>query len=415
MGGREIYTEGMNMVENVEGLYSWYKDPVVRYLLQLAVNLKIGTGLDVVKEILDKTVSEQAKVQQGTSRNELQLEAGMTRTKDRESRNQERAPISEGFHCEGLVGQTPQIRRIYELIQKVAATEINVLIIGESGTGKELFARAIHLNSSRRDKSFVLVHLSALPETLVDTELFGHERGAFTGADRKKIGAFELAVGGTLVLDEVGELGLGTQAKLLSAIQTGTITRLAGRDEIKVDVRVIATTNRDLHRLIEAKGFRQDLFYRLNVVPLHIPSLRERKEDIPLFLDYFLKEHARYSETVKSFSPEAIACLTDYEWPGNVRELENVVERATLVSPGQVIGVEDIPPPIRYAYQTEKVLRGFSSLSMAVADLERDLILEVLRKTAFNRSKAASLLRTTMKDLDDAIERLKIKRREITQ
>lgn len=415
MGGREVYTEGMNMVENVEGLYSWYKDPVVRNLLRLAVNLRIGAGLDVVEEILDKTVSEQARVKQGTSPNKLRFEREMTTLNDHDSRNQAKTPISEAFHFEGLVGQTAQISLVYEIIQKMAATDTNVLITGESGTGKELFARAIHRKSSRRDKPFIVVRLGALTDTLVETELFGHERGAFTGASQRKIGAFELADGGTLVLDEVGEIGLETQAKLLRALETTAITRLGGSNEIKVDVRVIATSNRDLYKLIEAKSFREDLFYRLIVISLDIPPLRERKEDIPLFLDYFLKRHARYSNTVKSFSPEAIACLTEYPWPGNIRELENVVEHAVVVSLGEVIGVEDIPPHIRYAYQTEKVLRGSSSLSMAVADLERELILEVLRKTAFNRSKAASLLRTSMKDLDDAIERLKIRRREITQ
>ena len=402
------------MIEEVEGLYSWYKDPLVRNLLRLAVNLKIGAGLDVVEKILDKTVSEQAKVQQGVSPDELQREVGISGAKDQGSWNPARELISEAFCFDGLVGQAPQIRLIYERIKKVAATDLAVLITGESGTGKEVFAAAIHYNSPRKNGPFVAINCAAIPRDLFESELFGHEKGAFTGALERCIGRFELAEGGTLFLDEVGDIPLELQTKLLRVLHEKSFTPLGGSKEVKVDVRVIATSNRDLKGLVEANVFREDLFHRLNAFAIHIPPLRERKEDIPFFLNYFLK-HARYSKTVKSLSPEAIACLTDYEWPGNVRELEHLVERAILKSPGQVIGVEDLPAPIRYAYQTEKVLRGSSSLSMAVADIERGLIFEVLRKTAFNRTKAASLLHTTMKDLDDAIDRLNIKPREITQ
>ncbi|HEX7228590.1 MAG TPA: sigma-54 dependent transcriptional regulator, partial [Candidatus Binatia bacterium] len=231
--------------------------------------------------------------------------------------------VGRKYGIDHIVGKSKQIIDIFKAVSMVAAKKSTVLIQGESGTGKELIARAIHYNSDRRSKPFIVVNCAALPDTLIESELFGYEKGAFTNASQKKIGRFELAHGGTLFLDEIGELNLSTQAKFLRAIEQETFTRLGGTDDIKVDVRVIAASNRDLEILAKAGEFRPDLFYRLNVVSLYLPALRERREDIPLLLDHFLRLKAQeHSIAVKSLSPEVVDFFTAYHWPGNIRELE---------------------------------------------------------------------------------------------
>jgi two-component system response regulator AtoC len=321
--------------------------------------------------------------------------------------------VGRKYGVEHVIGRSKQIIDVFKAVSMVAAKKSTVLITGESGTGKELIARAIHYNSDRRSKPFVVVNCAALPDTLIESELFGYEKGAFTNASQKKVGRFELAHGGTLFLDEIGELNLGTQAKFLRAIEQETFTRLGGTDEIKVDVRVIAASNRDLETMAKAGEFRPDLFYRLNVVSLYLPPLRERPEDIALLLDHFLRLKAQeHSMAPKSLSPEVVDFFTSYYWPGNIRELENLIERLTILTPHETIMLRDLPAGMRSTDQTatlkEDVLSGSKPLSEAVDEFERDLIVKALQRTGFNQTKAASLLGTSRRILKYRIEKLKI-------
>jgi two-component system response regulator AtoC len=252
---------------------------------------------------------------------------------------------ADAFH--NLVGASPPMRGVYALLEKAAALDITVLLGGETGTGKELAARAIHYHSARKERRFVPVNCGALPGELVESELFGHARGAFTGAAAAKPGLFEEAQGGTLFLDEVGELPLPAQVKLNRALQEKEIRRVGDNAPVKVDVRVIAATHRDLREEVKAGRFREDLFYRLHVFPVRLPPLRERAEDVPLLAAHFLQKHARaLRRALRGFDAEALRRLAGYPWPGNVRELENTVERAVAVSTGEVVGVADLPPEI---------------------------------------------------------------------
>jgi len=321
--------------------------------------------------------------------------------------------LGRRFGIENIVGRSDSMLEIFKIVSLVAERKSTALLTGDSGTGKELVARAIHFNSDRRDKSFVVVNCAALPDSLIESEIFGYERGAFTGAMQKKIGHFELANGGTLFLDEIGELSLGTQAKFLRAIESGTFTPLGGKEEVKVNVRVIAASNQDLAKLAEEGGFRPDLFYRLNVVSIRMPSLRERKEDIPLLINHFLAAKAQdNSVPPKTLSPEVVDCFMSYSWPGNVRELENLIERVTILTPRPVIGLEDLPEGIRNRNQTdslkEEVLKGSRPLCEVVDEFEQELILKALKKTGFNQTKAASLLGTSRRILRYKMEKLKI-------
>jgi len=321
--------------------------------------------------------------------------------------------VGRKYGVEHIIGRSKQIVDVFKAVSMVAAKKSTVLITGESGTGKELIARAIHFNSDRRSKPFVVVNCAALPDTLIESELFGYEKGAFTNASQKKIGRFELAHGGTLFLDEIGELNLGTQAKFLRAIEQETFTRLGGTGEIKEDVRVIAASNRDLETMAKAGEFRPDLFYRLNVVSLFLPSLRERPEDVPLLLDHFLRLKAQeHSMAPKALSPEVVDFFTSYYWPGNIRELENLIERLTILTPHETVMLRDLPVGMRSMDQTatlkEDVLSGSRPLSEAVDEFERELIVKALQRTGFNQTKAASLLGTSRRILKYRIEKLKI-------
>ena len=324
-----------------------------------------------------------------------------------------REELGRRFGIENIVGKSESMLEIFKVVSLVAQRKSTALITGESGTGKELIAHAIHFNSDRRGKPFVVVNCAALPDSLIESELFGYEKGAFTGAAHKKIGQFELADGGTLFLDEIGELTLGTQAKFLRAIETGSFMPLGGREEIKVDSRIIAASNHDLPKLAKSGGFRADLFYRLNVVSLKLPPLREKKGDIPLLVSHFLKVKAMENSVApKTLSPEVVDCFMSYSWPGNVRELENLIERLTILTPREVIGLEDLPAGIRDRDQTsplkEQVLTGSRPLSDAVDEFEQELISKALERTGFNQTKAASLLGTSRRILRYKIEKLKI-------
>jgi len=294
-----------------------------------------------------------------------------------------------------IVGKSPKIVQVFETIKKISDYKASVLIIGESGTGKEMVARCIHYNSPRGSEAFVAVNCGAIPETLLESELFGHEKGAFTDAKREKRGSFEMAHQGTLFLDEVGELSSSAQVKLLRALQEGEVKRLGSEHPLSVDVRIIAATIRDLSRAVAEGKFREDLFYRLNVLPLHLPPLRERKEDIHLLVDHFIHKYNEIHRlSSEGINDEALGRLLEYSWPGNVRELENTIERAMILAQGKRIGVEFLPSEIlgqRPPWKKEIWAEEFS-IKKANRMLEEDLIRKALKRTGGNRSQAAKIL-----------------------
>ncbi|MBI3080649.1 MAG: sigma-54-dependent Fis family transcriptional regulator [candidate division NC10 bacterium] len=307
-----------------------------------------------------------------------------------------RREVGTRYGFGNLLGRSPAMRALLGQLEQVAATRSTVLLMGESGTGKELAARALHYNSDRAERPFVVIDCAAIPETLQESELFGPTRGAFTGAVAAKRGLFEEAHGGTLFLDEVGDLSAATQAKLLRVLQEGTIRRLGDTRTIQVDVRIIAATNRDLPAEVRAGRFREDLFFRLNVLPLRLPPLRERPEDIPLLTEHFLRRFAAETgRPVRQIAPPALDCLMAYRWPGNVRELEHAIERAVLLSQGEILEVGDLPPAVQGG-GGQGVEEAPLSLRDAVArlnaDLERGLIRRALARTGGNRTEAAALL-----------------------
>ncbi len=309
-----------------------------------------------------------------------------------------RGEISSLVQTERIVGNSPKMQEVYKIVGKVAKADATVLITGESGTGKELVAEALHYNSTRRAGPLVKVSCAALPETLLEAELFGHEKGSFTGALTQRRGRFELADKGTIFLDEIGEMSLQTQTKLLRVLQDRKIERVGSAVPIKVDIRVICATNKDLQKHVEQNRFRDDLFYRLNVINIHMPPMRERKEDIPALVEHFLAKH-RYSATAQpaAISEEALRRLMEYDWPGNVRELENVIERAVVLSRGQVITSRELPfgdheEGREEAEGAEEVPADRSFFKRSVAQFEKDLIMKALRDANGNRSKAAEML-----------------------
>jgi Nif-specific regulatory protein len=296
------------------------------------------------------------------------------------------------------------MREVYEQVTQVARTNTTVLLRGESGTGKEMIAHAIHYNSLRAGKPFIKVSCAALPETLIESELFGYERGAFTGAMSRKKGRFELADGGTLFLDEIGDLNASTQIKLLRALQEREFERLGSTETIKVNVRLIAATNKDLEKAIEKGQFRADLYYRLNVFTIFMPPLRERKPDVLLLADHFLEKYGReHHKHIKRISTPAIDMLTSYHWPGNVRELENIIERAVVVCDSSVIHGHHLPPTLQTAEGSGTVTR--LSLAQSVAAYESDIIQDALKTARGNRAKAAKLLHTTERILGYKIKK----------
>ncbi len=313
----------------------------------------------------------------------------------RENRELRRA-VERTFGFENLVGSSVSMRRLYELLELTAPTPSTVLISGETGTGKELVARAIHYNSPRKEGPFVTVNCGALPESLVEAELFGHRKGAFTGADSNRPGKFEAADGGTLFLDEVGELPLGLQPKILRALQTGEIDRIGQDRPSRIDVRIIAATNRELEQLTSEESFRQDLYYRLAVVQITVPPLRERREDIPLLAQHFLSKLAeRHSRPELRFPPEAFALFNRYPWPGNVRELENAVERMVVLSREDVLSLETLPEQIVGYTGQDKALLRLPPEGVDFEELEKDFMRQALERTQGNRTQAAQLLGLT--------------------
>lgn len=330
--------------------------------------------------------------------------------------------LAKKFHPGNIVGESKQMKEVYAAIEMVSRTRSTVLLRGETGTGKELVAHAIHYASLRSKGPFVKVSCAALPETLLESELFGYEKGAFTGATASKPGRFEMAEGGTLFLDEIGDISAGMQVKLLRVLQEKEFERVGGTKTIRVDVRLIAATNRDLEKAIQEKQFREDLYYRLNVVPIHLPSLRERPEDIPLLVSHFMKKaHLENGKDVQYVSDAAMNYLMNYSWPGNIRELENAIERAVILCKSDTLEADLFPIPGQKDHPAAIRLRSAETaagaeaenasgnLSDAVEKLEKKMIQEALRKTGGNQRKAAKILGVTERVLGYKVKRYDLK------
>ena len=309
-----------------------------------------------------------------------------------------------------IIGQSPSIKHVIHLAKKIAGTDATtILLLGESGTGKDLFARAIHNASSRKDKPFVTINCSSLPETLLESELFGHEQGAFTDAKKMKKGFFEIAEGGTVFLDEIGEINLSTQVKLLSIIENKVVRRLGGTTDIPVEIRIIAATNKDLKKSVEEKSFRQDLYYRLKVFQITIPALRQHKEDIPVLAHYFLDHYnAQFRKTIKAIEKHAVKMLSSYDWPGNTRELRNVIERAVILENDVVLHVENLPVEITETIEESEINisnrmndNAMSDITKnarpdtSLYDMEKQAIILALQKANYNQTRASRILGIT--------------------
>jgi DNA-binding NtrC family response regulator len=322
--------------------------------------------------------------------------------------------LAENSDIPSIIGSHPKMKEVFRIVNKIAATSSTVLIYGESGTGKELVAKAIHDGSPRHDKPFFAINCAAIPDTLMESELFGHEKGSFTGANTREIGLFEAANTGTIFLDEIGEMNTAMQAKLLRAIQEREIRRVGGKTSVPVDVRIISATNKDLEQEIRKGLFREDLFYRLNVIRINLPPLRERGSDIIALADYFVRKYAAASGVqVKGISRPAMKLLMDYSWPGNVRQLESMIERGVLMTESDHIQPEDLPAEIHREGAPESCLSfEFPPEGISFEDLERDLIIKAMERAGWVIGKAAPLLGMTYKTLQYRLEKFGIEKPE---
>jgi DNA-binding NtrC family response regulator len=326
------------------------------------------------------------------------------------------AQISDQPDREFIVGPSKMTREVIDLVGKIAKLSATVLILGESGTGKELLARLIHRQSGNRETPFIAVNLAAIPSDLVESTLFGHERGAFTGAHRQQLGKFELASNGTLFLDEIGDLRLDLQAKLLRAIQEGEIERVGGTRPVTTEFRLIASTNVDLEKAVQEGRFREDLFYRINVIPIKLPPLRDRADDIPQLADFFLRRYnARFRKQIQGITDDSMAILKRYFWPGNIRELENLIERLVAVSDNEYISEEDLPLEFHFA-KLEPQDAGVESLFEDATDtFERNFILRALEKCGWNVAKTAEYLGVPISTLRYKMAKLDVRQLEKQQ
>ena len=376
--------DGVQVLEQIKAL-----DEPIEVILVTAVKT-VKTAVTAMKlgafDYLTKPFEEEevlAVVRRALERRALQREVTFLRSE-----------VARREDGDEIVGQSAEMRKLYQVIAQVAQTSATVLITGESGTGKELIARAIHRQSLRRDKPFVPVNPAAIVEALIESELFGHERGAFTGAYQKKLGKFELAQGGTLFLDEIAALKAEPQAKLLRVLQEREIERVGGTRRTAVDVRIIAATNVDLKRAVAREAFREDLYYRLNVVPIAVPPLRSRRDDIGRLVEHFIRKfNQQFGKRITGVSPDAFVALEDYRWPGNVRELQNIIERSVALVPGPLIQIQDLPMDVILG---EHHARDGEApplpLSVAIERFERNLIQRVLDRVMWNQHEAAQLL-----------------------
>ncbi len=321
-----------------------------------------------------------------------------------------RTEISRKYDFENIVGNSKAIQDVFSKIKQIADSKTTVLITGESGTGKELIAKSIHYHSSRNNKPLIAINCAAIPDTLIESELFGHEKGAFTDASARRAGQFELANEGTLFLDEIGDLSLATQAKILRVLQEKEFLRVGGTKTIKVDVRLIAATNKDLEKATREGKFREDLFYRINVIPIYLPPLRERKDDIHLLIDHFINKKSPNRK--RKFSQEAMDIMLNYHWPGNIRELENVIERVVTLTPDNLIKIDDLPQNItnetKAGLMKDDILSGRLSLDEAISSFEKEIILTALEKTNYVQTQAANLLGISRRILKYKMDSLNI-------
>lgn len=325
--------------------------------------------------------------------------------------------LKEKYDFGKLIGYSDCMRKVFETIEKVSATDSTVIIYGESGTGKELVARAIHFNSDRLNRPLIAVNCGAIPDDLLESELFGHEKGAFTGAIRSRIGRFELAQGGTIFLDEIGDMNPALQVKVLRVIQERQFERIGGVKTINVDVRIIAATNQNLEEAVAAKRFREDLFYRINVIPINLPSLRERKADVPILANHFLAKFNQLKKRkVEKITPAAMDIFMQYSWPGNVRELQNLIEMLVVMKGGSEIDVGDIPPKMLKRQEMEKVHdveielpKGAVNFNELVGNFEKELLLKALEKSGGVKNRAAKLLNLNRTTLVEKLKRFDIR------
>ncbi len=352
----------------------------------------VGTAVDAMRRGAADYIEKPVRIAELRTRLERAIETRRLRRANRELRQQ----LEERYGFEGILGNSAPMRRVFEILRQVSPTNATVLVLGESGTGKELVARAIHTNSPRSGRNFVAMNCAALSEGLIESELFGHTKGAFTGAVAAKEGRIVHADRGTLFLDEVGDMPLETQAKLLRVLETREVQPVGGNQVRKVDIRLVAATNHDLAKLVAKGRFREDLLYRLQVVTVELPPLRERREDLPLLLDHFIAEFARqHGRAVRGISPEARAVLMRHPWPGNVRELRNAVETMVLLARSDVLDLEDVPEILRGqagAAPTPPPAAGYELAGRSLAEVERDLIAANLELVEGNRQRAAAVL-----------------------
>jgi DNA-binding NtrC family response regulator len=403
----DIVMPGMDGLELLEEVRSRYpKLPVIMLTATKTVKTAVGAmklgafdyvtkpfDVDELRVILDKATENAA----------LQREV-----------EELRSEVGRRYQVDNIIGRSPKMQEVFKTVLTVAALKTTVLITGESGTGKELIAKAIHYGSPRARKPLVTLNCAAIPENLLESELFGHEKGSFTDAINKKLGQFELAHGGSLFLDEIGEMGPSTQAKLLRVLEHGEFLRVGGQKPINVDVRIIAATNRDLAAAIKDQSFRADLYYRLNVVSVHLPPLRERRDDLVVLLRHFVATKCRdMGIPEKTVRPEVVDALLRYPWPGNVRELENLIERVLVLSEGPIITPDDLPDQVKRTEASpgnlrDQVLAGRKSLGDAVDEFEREIIAEALHQMEFNQTRAAEMLGTTRRILKYRMDKLGI-------
>jgi len=416
-----------------EGLARLGDRPFDLVLLDLA--LPDRNGIDLLPEIraIDPqlsiimitaygTVEDAVRAMQSGATNFLQkpwdneklladVRAAVARRKAEEENIQLKRALKQRYNFESIVGKSEPMLKIFDLVGQVAQSRSTVLLQGESGTGKELIAKALHLNSPRRDRPFVPVNTGSMPADLLESTLFGHVKGAFTSAIASKKGLFEIADRGTLFLDEIGSMGLETQAKILRVLQDRKFMHLGGVHEIQVDVRIIAATNVDLRQLVREGKFREDLFYRLNVITIDLPSLRQRKEDIPLLVDFFLRKYSEENQQAqRRITPEALRPLMNYSWPGNVRELENVMERAVVLSSSTDIGPDLLPDHIAGRGTTLPIMetRADASLFEVMEECERQIIVAMLEKCGWNQTEASDRFHIPLSTLNQKIKRLNI-------
>jgi DNA-binding NtrC family response regulator len=416
-----------------QGLARLGERPFDLVLLDFA--LPDRNGLAILAEIRDRdpqmavimitaygTVDNAVRAMQGGAANFIQkpwdneklladVRAAVARRRAEEENEQLKRALKQRYNFENIIGKSEPMLRIFDLVSQVAPSRSTVLVQGESGTGKELIAKAIHANSPRKDRPFVPVNTGSMPADLLESTLFGHVKGAFTSAISSKKGLFEVADGGTIFLDEIGTMSLETQAKILRVLQDKKFMHLGGIHEIHVDVRVIAATNVDLKQLVRDGRFREDLFYRLNVITIDLPPLRNRTEDIPLLVTHFLRKFAaENNKSVRHVSPEALRPVMDYGWPGNVRELENVIERAVVLANNPVIGIDLLPDHVVGRGSAGKIFehRPDASLFEIIEDCERRVILDMLEKCSWNQTEAAERFHIPLSTLNQKIKRLSI-------